>query len=376
MVGCGWDGLSVTNRMPPLFDGMTRTDSSPARFLEGTYTFLNRASSQYWQQVRAALETWLHRVPTPHRADLRQRLASGDNDQFKGAYLELYLHETFCRAGYEVTVHPDTGTTRRPDFLVKTGLQEFYVEARHLVDHSDAQRARLGRQASLYDVLQGISSPNFFLWVDVREIGPQDLAKRPLVRSLEEWVAALDPDEEGEALRAAGTLDGVKEVVWRDRGWVVKFRAIPKSQEARGRTGIRPLGMFGGLDMEVSDGVSPLKRALLDKANAYGELGRPFIIALGVGWFAGRDDFDITGALFGGSQLQITAGTVEPKLSRAPDGFWFGGDRWLRRHVTGVLQVTNLHPAFFAKAKPNAVAAPAARARLRPPIRLERVAGH
>jgi hypothetical protein len=339
--------------LPPLFDEFIRTDSSPSKFLEGTYKFLNRASSQYWQQVRDAMATWLGHVPARHQTDLRQRLTSGSDSQFNAAYLELYVHETFWRLGREVIVHPDTGTARHPDFLVKDDVQDFYVEARHIVGHSDAQRARLSRRAALYDALQGVNSPNFFLWIDVREIGPQDLAKRSVVRALEDWVATLNPDEEDEALKAAGSLGVLKALVWRDRGWVVGFRAIPEVQEGRGKPGIRPLGIFGAIEVNASDGVAPLKRALLDKANAYGHLGKPFVIALGVDWFAGRDEFDITGALFGGSQLQITAGTDEPMLTRAPNGFWFGGDRWLRRHVTGVLQVTNLHPAFFAKANPT-----------------------
>jgi len=348
----GWHGERVSNSMSPLFEDLPHSDSSPSRFLEGTYRFLNRVSSDYWQQVRGVIEDWLGQVPAQHRPDLRERLASGADSQFNAAYLELYLHEMLRRSGYEVMIHPDTGTSRRPDFLVRSGDQDFYLEARHIVEHSDAKSARLRRQDALYDALQGMDSPNFFLWVDVREIGPHDVSKRLLVRKLEAWVAALNPDGEEAALSAAGTLDVLKEVIWRDQGWEVSFRAIAKSQEARGMPGIRPLGIFGGIDVGVIDGVTPLKRALLDKASAYGDLGAPFVIALGVGWFAGRDDFDITGALFGSSQLTIQPG-MEPRSTRAPNGLWFGGDKWLRGQVTGVLHVTNLHPAFFARADPT-----------------------
>lgn len=343
----------MTTQVPNLFEAINRTDPQPARFLEGTYRFLNRVSSPYWQQVRDQMEMWLSHVPHPHRKDLRERLASGNDGQFNGAYLELYLHESFLRLGAEVLIHPDTPSGRHPDFLVRDDVQEFYVEARSILQQSDADRAKGGRQAALYDALQALNSPNFFLWIDVQEIGPDDLPKRPLVRALERWLATLNPDEEQERLTRYNTLDVLKRFESSDRGWTVSFRAIPKSLPARGHDGIRPLGMFGGLDVDVVDGVGPLKRALLEKGNAYGAPEGPFIIALGVDWFTARDDFDITGALFGTSQLQFSPTTGETRHTRAGDGFWFGGDRWLRAHVTGVLQVNNLQPALFASASPT-----------------------
>lgn len=77
----------MTTQVPNLFEAINRTDPQPARFLEGTYRFLNRVSSPYWQQVRDQMEMWLSHVPHPHRKDLRERLASGNDGQFNGAYL-------------------------------------------------------------------------------------------------------------------------------------------------------------------------------------------------------------------------------------------------------------------------------------------------
>lgn len=339
-----------------LFESYVRTDTSPSRFLEGSYAFLDRAAGPYWQQVRDVMADWLAHVPQRHRSDLRQRLANPVDQQFNGAYLELYLHEVFLRLGCNVEVHPEVAGPRHPDFLVDDGSQRFYLEARQILNQSDQHRARRNRQSAMYDSLQGVNSPNFFLRIDIREIGARDLPKRPLIHDVEAWLCRLDPDIEQARLDSAGSLLALQEFAWRQEGWDVRLRAIPKSARARGKPGVRPLGMFGDIKVEEVDGVTPIRRALDEKAGAYGQLDFPFIIALGVDWFTGRDQFDITGALFGRSQLEIEIIDDQPgsrRLTRAPDGFWFGGNRWLHQHVTGVLQVTSLHPARFAHANPT-----------------------
>lgn len=71
------------------------------------------------------LNVWTTIAPSP---DSRPHLASGrwvkgrarDDEQFRSAFLELYLDESLIRAGYVVTIHPSVnGTTTHPDFLVE-----------------------------------------------------------------------------------------------------------------------------------------------------------------------------------------------------------------------------------------------------------------
>jgi len=320
------------------------------------YAFLERVSSPFWEEVRVAMEGWLKHVPIEHRADMSQRLASRDDSQFSGAYLELYLHETFQRLGYDTTIHPHTASGQRPDFLVKGPSGEFFLEARHIVNASDRSRARGNRQSALYDTLQRIDSPNFFLWVLPRVIGQLDPPKRGLVKALEGWLATLDVDEQLQRTERDRSLEDLPEFEWAQDDWLVHFRAIPKSEATRGKAGIRPLGLFGDIEASFIDGSSPLKEALAEKGRRYGVNDRPYVIALGVGAFTGRDNADMANALFGTSQIEFQMGpsaSDDYRETRARDGYWYGPQGWAHSHVTGVLQVSDLGPARFASATPT-----------------------
>lgn len=84
-----------------LFDDFCRNDGRPALFDEPTFGFLNRRAGARWQRVRDLLDEWFGRVPDEEaRADLRGRLRSGAEVDFRSAFFELYCHEALRRAGW------------------------------------------------------------------------------------------------------------------------------------------------------------------------------------------------------------------------------------------------------------------------------------
>ena len=68
--------------------------------------------------------------------------------------------------------------------------------------------------------------------------------------------------------------------VHEDAGWKIDFRAYPKSPDARGREGARPLGIFGGGEAYWVQDEEGIRGALTDKGSAYGLLGAPFVVAV------------------------------------------------------------------------------------------------
>jgi hypothetical protein len=106
-----------------LFDDLRRTDDRPALFDEPTFRFLNRRAGIIWQRVRDLLDEWFGRVPDEEaRADLRGRLRSGTEVDFRSAFFELYCHEALRRAGWGLEHHPLlVHTSRRPDLRASRG---------------------------------------------------------------------------------------------------------------------------------------------------------------------------------------------------------------------------------------------------------------
>lgn len=90
---------------------------------------------------------------------------------------------------------------------------------------------------------------------------------------------------------------------------------------------VHKLSLVSAASMGLRPRSTPLKKALSDKGNAYGELDRPFVIAVRTSRMT-TDEFDILGALYGSPQVQFTRGLdgqTATREVRAPDGYWFGG---------------------------------------------------
>lgn len=222
----------MSNSTTIVFSDRERADPSPANHNEPIFRFLDRVSGEYSDQARDLIDEWIAHVPAEHQADLTGRLRSTDNTNHVGAYWELHLHETFRSSGFTVTIHPDVPAgARRPDFLVCRDNESYYVEAKCLALKVGDAGAAL-RKRRLYEALDTIHCPNFFLQIDVHSVGPADLPTRGLRRNLEKWISTLDPDatyvnDRHEYLKGRCT--------WAEAGWKLAFGAFPVSQAARGR---------------------------------------------------------------------------------------------------------------------------------------------
>ncbi|WP_188283054.1 hypothetical protein [Streptomyces sp. CBMA29] len=331
-----------------IFSPIERTDPSPAKYEESHSQFIDRVAGSYWEQVRNVIEDWFSRLCPDARPDVMGRLRSTDDRQSKGAFFELYLHECLLRMGYAVTCHPEVdGTSRRPDFLAEKDGTAVYVEARS-ASFSDVSGRAAARVNTLYDSLDKISSPNFVLSIDVEMQGGGPLPARPLRSRLGKWLAELDPDAYRNQGNGRRDFPGMP---YEADGWRIQFHALPRSPEARGKEGVRPLGILGGGRAFVVQGEEGIKKALSDKGSAYGPLSAPYIVAVALSSFT-TDDYDVRNALYGTESLLIdTRPGAETHLGaviRNPDGYWYKGDRSDHRHVSAVVVVKQLHPAFVA----------------------------
>jgi hypothetical protein len=331
-----------------IFSVNTRTDPSPAAHGDSHFQFLDRVSGPYWDQVRDLIDQWFSRLCPDAQADVEGRLRSKDDRQSTGAFFELYLHECLLRMGYSVTCHPEIeGTSRRPDFLAEKGGRSIFVEARS-ASASDVAVGKSARVRAVYESLDRLDSPNFFLWIDVARQGDAPLRARPLRGRLEKWLAGLDPDDRTLAGNRREDLPGF---IHDDAGWKIDFRAVPKSPTARGRKGARPLGIFGGGEAHFVQDEEGIRGALADKGSTYGSLGAPFVVAVASGSMS-LDDYDVLNALYGTEVVEFhnfADGTESTVLTRKPDGYWYRGNRWGHRGVSAVLVVKNLYPAFVGK---------------------------
>ncbi len=332
----------------PLFDEIQRTDASPSSHQESSFEFMNRIAGGYWEHPRSLMQEWLdHIEENRHYTDLRQRFRSRDDEQFRSAFLELYLHESFRRAGYAVTIHPSVdGTTTQPDFLVERDDERIYVEA-IAPGANPRAKAAAQRRAVLFDTVDRLDDPNFMLWLDALVEGPSPPPAARLRAELRRWLAELDPD-------APWDLDSAPSHHWENEGWSVTFKPIPKKPEARRRrANARAIGVYGHTGVEWIDDAPAIRKALTGKHHEYGDLDAPFIIAVGT-YIHDRDRWHTTSAMYGGVAVEWSEGPEGEMVTREirrPDGYFGVPHDWQHHHVSGVLLINQLMPYYPQRAE-------------------------
>jgi hypothetical protein len=331
-----------------LFDDARRDDTSVAGFQESTFAFMNRIAGGYWDHPRLLMQQWMDRINDDITYnDLLQRLRSGDNEQFRSAYLELYLHESLLRAGYEIVVHPELqGTTRHPDFLAVRGDERLYVEA-VAPGSTAAAKAEAGRRAVLFDAVNRLQDPNFILWLDHFVDGPRPPKAAHLRAELRQWLRRLDPD-------APWTADAAPRYDWREDGWEAGLKALPKKFEARGlRPDSRAIGIYGHSEASFVDDAPGIRKALAAKHHEYGDLDAPFVIAIGT-YMMDSDRWHARNAMYGQLAFEFdpnSDGEAPTRVIRQADGYFGTPPDWQNRNVSGVLLVNQLMPYYFQRAE-------------------------
>lgn len=299
--------------------------------------------------AREMLQQWFEEYPKEHRLALRQRLRSNDDRHHLAAVLELMLHALALRLGYQVSVHPEKGG-KRPDFLLRAPHgAEVYLESALVTDESDEDYARRRRTNRVYDALNDLASPAHWLLVIVDGWGREELSARRLKDYVSTRLAALPQDP---TTAGPGTSPSYDEPTWTydDRGWRLRLWAIPKSPAERSQAGVRPLaGMLEGTAFRVQTEES-IRTTLRKKARRYGNMDRPYIVAVGVPVHA-HDD--VLGALFGSVVVEVAFrdGQVLSQRPRlAPNGLWSGPNGPRLTSVSAVLVIERVSLWDLAKA--------------------------
>lgn len=338
-----------------LFAAGVRSDGAPLRTGETTFEFLDRVEGDGWGRVRELLNDWHDHLPTDACPDLEARMRSDDRRHFDGAFFELYCHETLRRLRFSVSSHPENVTERgAPDFLA-SGSEHVILEATVAAASDDTEAAER-REERVYEAINGIATPNFSLFVDVEEAGDYSPPTRELCGQLEQWLSTLDPDQVSRIAEEEGGLllaPNVPSFSWSDgRGWSLSFRPFPRKPEARGAPGLRPIGMYGPQGA-FTDDAGRLRKAVRDKAGAYGNLAHAFVIAVRCAF--GTDDYDVMAALYGSENVTFGVGpdgATVTQTGRDSDGMLWGPRGPRSRRVSAVLVVTALEPWTVGRCVP------------------------
>jgi hypothetical protein len=268
--------------------------------------------------IRTLLEQWFAEVPASEQLDLAQRFRSKILRQHQSALFELYLHHLLVRSGFQVQFHPDVAETQNhPDFLVlKDGTARFYLEA-IAVGNSTKEESEINRINQVYDTLNALESPDFYVSVRVEGAPASSPAGTKLRNDLKKWLATLNWGRDFGQLHQRG--DRLHSCIRVEPRWLAcDVRAIPKPPEVRGSEGVRAIGMTMDGKVRTLKLDRDLKEAV-SKKDRYGALTLPFVHAIQVVDSHRIDRNDVINGLFG--QATVRLGPNREQIhDRLPNG--------------------------------------------------------
>jgi hypothetical protein len=323
-----------------LFDDFERTELRPSFKTEPSFVYINQTGRTVFARVRVLMEDWFSHYPAAGQIELRNRFRSSEDRIHRSAFFELALHELFFQLRCQVVIHPFeqiTDGAKSPDYEVTDPEGESsYVEARLTYGESIHEEKT---QALIDTVLDGINrklkSNDFFIGIEMEGAPKTAPSIEKIVGFLKGQLRGLDPDDPELASDNGPTWP------YEHDGWHVGFFPIPKLEEARGEPTDQVIGLQSTGVRPVDDRTS-IKRAIIKKATRYGELNKPYIIAVNVlGGYA--EEKDVVDALFGQEQVTVWFSKANPgeptrsQLTRARDGAWIGPKGLINSRVSGVL---------------------------------------
>jgi hypothetical protein len=322
-----------------LFDDIPRPDMDVPDQHETAFAYLNRSGRAEATRVRQLVEEWLTHYPAHDRDTLIARLRSAIDDQHRGAFFELFVHELLLARGHQILeIEPKLRhTPKSPDFLVQTKEgHRLYLECVLATGRSQQEVAAQARLNQALTALDRTPSPRHFLHLTVHGVPTAPISIKAMTKAVRAWIDTLPDDD---------TAIDATPFVYGENGATISLRAFPRRHPERAR---RAFGarFFPVRQVTVDEDV---KGALEKKANRYGALDDPYVVAVNALAMFARDDAAIDALL--GSPCMMVESTKDGfahRESRKPDGIWCGPAGARRKGLSAVLSTERIDPWNFA----------------------------
>lgn len=334
-----------------LFDNIGRYKANFRNYSESSFDYLNKSARPEIDIVRSNIEEWFNRYQSNKKEDLYERLRSRDDLQHNAALFELFLHDLMLRLGCKIDIHPKVNTkkNRSPDFLVESPNGDcFYIEASILACKSKKEVKEQIILNQLYDYLNSqeeFKSCRFIVGIGVNIAPKRQIKLKDIKKHILDHIKTLDYQKLLDTYNYEQYENIPRWLYKSDDDFEIEIIPAPKYPGNNNRDFI--YSNYKGWHL-VKRHIS-IRKTIRDKANSYGKLEYPYIIAINIlSSFANKDD--MVDAFFGESACQYTFRNLEyPKIRsiRIPNGAWTNKSGPGNKRVSAVLAFNNLYPWNF-----------------------------
>lgn len=302
-----------------LFKNYVRTRSGRSPHRCPHYEFLDSSSWKVTEYLRNSINTWAADFPVDQ--DFARRFKSRNDKEHLAAFFELVMFQWLKSQMLDVSFQPSSApaSNRKPDFTIGNGEAGFRAECT-LAPMPDIVEGVEKMKSEIEDVIEDISSPDYFINIDFVECGQGMIAKSLIKKVV------------GEMLRNAKNVTMEHKFPLIDKGWRIEFSLLKKSKPTP-----RSLGVVFHGGFNFIDSVKPLMSSLKSKrARNYGDMDCPYVIFLN-----SADPYfelsDIKQALFGTTNDNF-------KLTADLQGYFCSNGKVQNTTVSAVVVIKGLGP--------------------------------
>ena len=313
-----------------LFDNKTRTKTEPAEFNENMYDYYDNNAQPQRVIIRDQLNEWFSSYPEKEQDELKSRFKK----DFYESFYELFIYQLFRNLNFEIEIHPRLShTEKRPDFLMKKGEVEFYVEAKVHYGLSTEERALQNMYNQIYDELNRIKLPGFTLAINKFKIKSKTSPSiRPAIKYILDNISGYEHS-------SLSKLQNGHIINYENDKLSIAVQLI-KADNTRTVGLIFEEPVWGG-------GEEELRKAINGKAKKYGQLPKPYIICINTLDSKTTSRLDVDNAIWGtldSSLLTRGIENIDESLRKSMSGLFFD-DRGIRlKNISGVL-VSQISPS-------------------------------
>jgi len=317
-----------------LFENKHRTFKELSAHNENTYDYYDKSARKNVSIIRKTLNKWFRKYPDEDKNELKNRFKK----EFLSAFYELFIFNLFKSQGFRIVIHPTIpSNTKRPDFLVSKNKKEFYIEAKIAKGESKKQESLRKRVNQIYDSLNTISSPNFFLGIDELELHSTLQPSTKTIRDkIETELKNFDPDDVTRIIQNSG-YEYKPKITFEDQSMTLTISIIPKDPNFRNQEstpiGLYPFEAFWGGEEDS------IKSSFNKKAKKYGTLDKPYLICINAIGKKFIGDTDVMNAVWGTTALSWSTNpdNRDEKISRIKDGIFLSDNGPIFKNVSGIL---------------------------------------
>lgn len=281
-----------------LFAQTTTDLEGPSNHNDDPFRYYEKSSRKDIRLIRELLNRWFSNYPKEHQRELKASFKKHFDDSF----YELFLHQLFRDLGYKVEIHPKlSNSDKRPDFLIKKGNQEIYVEAKITSGKSNKQKAFVRMRDQFYDNLNKIRTSKFYIQIESLEFktGNQP-STSSLIHSIEEELHKYDPEVLIQEVEKYG-FHKLPNFQIENDDIKLNLRFLPKKRSAR-KEFQRPIGVFP-FSTHWGGGEQNLKEAIELKAKKFMNLDKPLLICINSLDEKTTDKMDVDFSIWGSKSL-------------------------------------------------------------------------